>query len=246
MKTYGEIVDGGPASYRRLLSIVALEVLLLYWLILYLSLAASGNTSQRDLGLRDTAVNISQEASPPYADYAFAAFQDAEVFALTSESALDSPVQVLDLVADIAEREGALDQVDIPRLSALEWEMWAKLNWERYSRGLDILDIDPSLVEIARLRSQGMIDGNYFSHSMPDGRNVFSLLDEERVPYRYAGENLARNNASDDISVGISVAAFMKSPSHRANILSPYYTRMGVGEITSSNGIKVYTILFLG
>ena len=249
--------DGRQAVFGRFLIIFALEVFLLYWLVLYLSLAASVGTSHRSSGLRGIATTVGGEVAgtdamgSPSVGFVFATPQlvpEVVVLPLASERVMDAyaPVEAPDPVEGVTQEEEAPAQIEIPRLSALEWEMWAKLNWERYSRGLDILDIDESLMQIARVRSQGMADGNYFSHSMPDGRNVFSLLDEGDVQYRYAGENLARNNARDEESVVISVTAFMKSPSHGANILSPYYTKMAVGEVTSSNGIKVYTVLFLG
>ena len=55
--------------------------------------------------------------------------------------------------------------------------------------------------------------------------------------YSYLGENIAFNYP-DDNSVMI---AWMNSPGHRANILNPNFTQMGVGITYDSGGEPYYT-----
>ncbi len=100
-------------------------------------------------------------------------------------------------------------------------EIFDLTNKERTKRGLAPLAWDRDLVEIARWRVQDMVKRNYYSHYDPEtGR----LLVRERC--NGCGENLAGRY----IPTGQAfVNAWMNSSGHRANILNPRYTAIGVG-----------------
>ncbi len=102
------------------------------------------------------------------------------------------------------------------------------------------------VVYVAQLRSQDMADRSYFSHSSPEGETAFSLMDANGVPYGWAGENLARNNYPDDETVAVAIRDLMASEGHRSNILSPNYMRMGVSMVMDSEGIRYFTMIFVG
>lgn len=106
----------------------------------------------------------------------------------------------------------------------LEARMLDLLNQERIQRGLHPLQADPQLIQVARAHSQDMFARGYFAHFTPEGKSPFDRMDEARVQYQTAGENLALAH-----SLSIAHNGLMNSPGHRANILNPSYGRVGIG-----------------
>jgi uncharacterized protein YkwD len=97
------------------------------------------------------------------------------------------------------------------------------VNHTRTARGLPPLRIDTRLVRAARSHSLEMLRGNYFAHGDFHGRMV--AFD---VQGPTAGENLAWGNGSYASPASI-VAEWLASPEHRANLLRPGWTRIGIG-----------------
>jgi uncharacterized protein YkwD len=64
--------------------------------------------------------------------------------------------------------------------------------------------------------------------------------------YAWAGEDLARNNYGYDQAPSRAMAALMNSSAHRANILDGDFTRIGIGEYTTADGMHYYAMIFLG
>ncbi|MBI2763787.1 MAG: hypothetical protein HYX54_08585 [Chloroflexi bacterium] len=116
-------------------------------------------------------------------------------------------------------------------------------NQARVSAGLNALKLDATLTNVAEWRSKDMIDRNYFSHTTPDGTKVFDEL--KRLGYCYvgAGENLGRNDFSDETATQSIQDGFMGSAGHRAVILGSW-TVMGVGAYKGADGTHVWTVLF--
>ena len=117
---------------------------------------------------------------------------------------------------------------------AAKIEMLALINAERAQAGARPLSFDPILNSVAQWRSQDMITRHYFSHQIPpSGHYVFDTLDRDHVLYEMAGENIALNNYIDFYSLDRTVRQtntdLMNSPDHRANILEPKYTKIGLG-----------------
>ena len=131
-------------------------------------------------------------------------------------------------------------------LAPLEADLVRFLNAERATAGLPALAVDASLVGIARVRSVDMATKGYFGHNSPQGESALTLLDQSGITYSWAGENLARNNYPLAETVAIAVRGLMASPSHRENILSPHYPRLGVGYAKNSSGMHYYTMVFVG
>lgn len=81
------------------------------------------------------------------------------------------------------------------------------------------------LTQAAQAKAEDMAARGYFSHTGPDGEEPWVWIELAGYAYQYAGENLAvRFEDSKDI-----VDAWMDSPGHRANIVKPHYTNIGVG-----------------
>ncbi len=88
---------------------------------------------------------------------------------------------------------------------------------------------------------------NYFAHTSPNsGDTAFSLMDAYRVPYGWAGENLARNNYPDDQTVAVAIRDLMASDGHRSIILNTNFTHIGVAVAFDGAGMKYFTMVFIG
>jgi hypothetical protein len=81
------------------------------------------------------------------------------------------------------------------------------------------------LDEAAKLKAEDMAKNSYFAHYSPSGVSPWHWFDEVGYVYAYAGENLAVH-FTDSKAV---VEAWLKSPTHRANIVNSQYQEIGVG-----------------
>lgn len=131
------------------------------------------------------------------------------------------------------------EQVDF--LTADERQMLDLINEVRGEVGLPALQADLALTKVARLKSQDMIDHNYFSHQSPTYGSPFDMMKRFGITYRTAGENLAGNQ-----TVERAHAALMNSPGHRANILGQSFTQIGIGIVKGGRYGMMFTQLFRG
>lgn len=97
-------------------------------------------------------------------------------------------------------------------------------NSERSADSLGMLTTNPQLEVAAKLKVEDMVAKGYFSHNSPDGKTPWYWFEKVGYDYAAAGENLAVNfTDSKDVT-----QAWMRSPAHRANILSGNYTEIGI------------------
>jgi uncharacterized protein YkwD len=110
------------------------------------------------------------------------------------------------------------------REDAMELAMVRLINRERVEVGFAELEPDPSLTEIAREKSWDMVNHHYFGHFSERLGSVYDQLQRDGIVYRIVAENLAG-------APGYQRAhqMFMKSPSHRENLLNPHFSRIGIG-----------------
>ena len=88
-------------------------------------------------------------------------------------------------------------------------------------------------------RAQDMINRNYFAHQIPPcNQYVWSMMSAFGVRYESAGENIGWVDNETSASGGASWinTQFMESPDHRANILNPKYTALGIGSAYAASG----------
>jgi len=132
-------------------------------------------------------------------------------------------------------------------LQPQERALFDMINAQRQAAGLAPLALDAQLVDIARARSNEMVQQNYFGHVSPQGDMRFAtLLNERGVAYSAAGENLARNNYPLEECVRVAVEGFLNSPAHREIMFRSHYLRVGVGLAVTADGMKVFTVIFVG
>ena len=68
-------------------------------------------------------------------------------------------------------------------------EVLAQCNAQRQANGIAALSLDPELTKAANIRAQEI--ATLFSHTRPDGRKCFTVLDQIGYSYWSAGENIA-------------------------------------------------------
>jgi uncharacterized protein YkwD len=102
------------------------------------------------------------------------------------------------------------------------------VNATRASHGLRRLRLDAALGRAARSHSADMLRRNVFAHGDFHGRMVAF-----RIRGGVAGENLAWGSGSYAQKKTI-VAEWLASPEHRANLLRPGFTRIGIGVVRGS------------
>ena len=108
--------------------------------------------------------------------------------------------------------------------NTFEQEVLRLTNIERADRGLAPLQLNPTLMMSARFKAQSMADLNYFSHENPVYGH-FTNISREVFNIAVSSENVARwQRTPSEV-----VTAWMNSPGHRANILNPDWTEIGVG-----------------
>jgi uncharacterized protein YkwD len=139
------------------------------------------------------------------------------------------------------------------------------INQERTERGLEPVEFDSELREVARYYSARMAREEFFSHTAPDGGTLADRYDRFEYDCRVAtgngrittgGENLAYTyyetrvrtdggvevyDTERELARGI-VDGWMNSTGHRKNLLRPYWEAEGIGvyAIEDDGRLRVY------
>jgi len=116
-----------------------------------------------------------------------------------------------------------------PGISSYAARVVTLVNEERAKEGLAALRIDNTLCAAAEIRAAEI--STKFSHTRPDGSSCFTALAQVGARYSRAGENIAIGQQTPEQVV----AEWMASPGHRANILDPRFTRIGVAALPSDS-----------
>jgi uncharacterized protein YkwD len=133
--------------------------------------------------------------------------------------------------------------------SDIEHRVHDLVNAERAKARLSTLKTDDKLSAIARAHSEDMARRHFFAHVNPSGEDPTArgrragyecrriLGDRIRVGL---AENLyeASGTAREDIE-HTSVAGWMNSPGHRANILEKNYSRSGGGVAVAGDAVYI-------
>jgi uncharacterized protein YkwD len=151
-------------------------------------------------------------------------------------------------------------------INELELQIHNLVNEERRKKGLNPLDWDSKLADIARKHSQDMAENNFFSHNNLKGQDAtergklagYSCRKDFGSYYKEGiAENIFQNTLYDSITYynGIpsydwytqeeiarsTVRGWMTSSGHRKNILTATYDKEGIGVAMSSNNQVMIT-----
>nr|AFD03094.1 putative hypothetical protein [uncultured bacterium 8] len=119
-------------------------------------------------------------------------------------------------------------------------EVVALTNAERAAAGLPPLAEDPLLTRVAQAHSADMVARAFYSHTTPDGSEPWHRAAAAGSTRRTIGENIACGQRSP----AEVVQGWMDSPGHRANILKPAFTHLGVGFAGGGSAGTYWTQLF--
>jgi uncharacterized protein YkwD len=106
------------------------------------------------------------------------------------------------------------------------------MNSERRKQGLPSLATDAIRAQASRGHSMDMVKRSYFAHNSPEGRTVVDRLRSARYIPKGRGWTVGENLAWGSGPLGSPraiVQAWLDSPGHRKNLLSPRYSAVGLG-----------------
>ncbi|NND83929.1 MAG: hypothetical protein HKN46_02150 [Acidimicrobiia bacterium] len=111
------------------------------------------------------------------------------------------------------------------------------VNAERVGAGLAPLEWHERISDVAQAYARRMAVGGFFGHTAPEGDSIGDRVEAAGIPYRVVGENLA-------VAVTMEMAheGLMESEGHRANILNPEFTSMGVGLVETPYGVVIVQV----
>ncbi|MEU1303175.1 CAP domain-containing protein [Streptomyces shenzhenensis] len=115
-------------------------------------------------------------------------------------------------------------------------------NRERGRARLAPLAVDPLLTAAAQAHSADMVARDFYSHTSPEGSQPWDRAAAAGSRRRTIGENIACGQRS----AAEVVEGWMNSPGHRANILKPDFTHIGVGFVGGGRTGTYWTQLFGG
>lgn len=120
-----------------------------------------------------------------------------------------------------------------------ESDLFISVNEERRKIAIPELIWESSLVPVARNHAKDMWQRKYFAHVSPEGKDVGDRLNESKINYTYAGENLALAPTIKTAHTGL-----MNSRGHRENILDPRFKKIGIGVIDNGVYGKMFVQVF--
>lgn len=130
---------------------------------------------------------------------------------------------------------------NIDTIKSIENEVIRLTNIERSKNGLPPLKADWELSRVARYKSMGMRDKNYFSHTSPTYGSPLTMIKNFGIHYTAAAENIAAGQQT----ASSVVQSWMNSPGHRANILNANYNYIGVGYAKGGSYGVYWTQMFI-
>ncbi len=109
------------------------------------------------------------------------------------------------------------------------------VNAERARHKLAPVHGEATLMQIADFYACRLVEGGFFAHEDPIGG---STVDGRAADFGYAFWKIGENLAAGQQSVDEAMAAWLASPSHRAILLDPAFTELGVAvKAGGPNGI---------
>jgi uncharacterized protein YkwD len=131
--------------------------------------------------------------------------------------------------------EDPIGRIEVRMLDLINGDRMAPSSFTETRGRARPLQWDDRLAAVARAHSEEMAQKRYFSHEGWDGSLPSSRVSRAGIQWRSTGENIAKT--SDILQ---AESHFMNEPkfqrNHRANILNPSYTHVGVGIVKAPDG----------
>jgi uncharacterized protein YkwD len=136
-----------------------------------------------------------------------------------------------------------------PQITTPEGQLFSSLNRERVSLGLPVLQWDDALASAARQHAVRMAQLDQMSHQLPGEPNLLAWARREGGTFLVTPNLLARASEAgahfsviaENVAIGpapdVIHTMWMHSAGHRANILSPQLTAVGIAVVQGSSGL---------
>lgn len=142
------------------------------------------------------------------------------------------------LYVGIPEPAATIVRATVVEPEQAEARLLVLVNEARVAAGLNKVQPDAELREIALAHSTDMADHHFFGHVSPSTGTPTDRIRRSGVLVSGAGENVATALTPEVAHEGL-----MASPGHRANILHPNWTHVGIGATKGDDGLVV-TMVF--
>lgn len=147
----------------------------------------------------------------------------------------------VDAMISDAEVKSCMDERDIAMLDAVNKARRQSRNCGgQFKAAVSPLEWDCTVEKSAQIHTEDMARIGFLDHTGSDGSSTGDRL--TRVNYDFWG--WAENIAYGQSSVDEVMDAWIKSPGHCSNIMSPNQTVFGLGYAQSSRGVKYWTQVF--
>lgn len=132
-------------------------------------------------------------------------------------------------VSSYPTQTASADNIPDNQLNDMAIEVAFLVNSFRLENGLHPVYVTPYLCDVARVRARECI--TLFDHNRPDGSKFSTAIDANLVPYAALFENIAAGRSTPQETM----EQWLNSPPHRAAILNPDLTHMGMGVAYEQN-----------
>ncbi len=146
---------------------------------------------------------------------------------------LCATASALVLLAPSAFASGSRQSALLRESASLDAGVLVQLNHIRAAHGLHPLALNAKLSAAADQHTRDMVSTGYFahdSHGTPFWKRIEGYYPSKAYSYWSVGENLFWESGPVDAAAGMQ--AWMHSPEHRANILSPTWHEIGIAAVT--------------
>ena len=123
-----------------------------------------------------------------------------------------------------------------------ELEVIRLLNIEREAVGLKPLTVNLDLCVVARIKTDEMVELDYFAHKSPNYGMPKDMIRAFGISCKNAGEAACYSGGT--VPTG-AVWNWMHSEPHKAIILDPKYTQAGVGLTSDGEGLGYWSIMLI-
>lgn len=149
-------------------------------------------------------------------------------------------IQIID--AELEKQKSAYFAEASPELkNGFEYQLFDLTNASRVNHHLSVLSWDKQVKVTAQDHSADMAVNHYFNHNNLEGESPFDRMEDDKITFRMAGENLMTGqNSSIFAHEGL-----MNSIGHRENKLQKDFESLGVGVAFEDNAKPYYTENYL-
>jgi|SRR5271166_1254235 len=125
-----------------------------------------------------------------------------------------------------------------PQLSTDEItsQLFDAVNKQRTANGLPPLSASPELATSAQEHTDRMLAGNFLSTRGADEPSAITRITSHGVKTLHLGENVVRIKTRPDHVADETAAIWMGASADRRNIVSPSFTKAGVGVARAADG----------